>query len=74
MNDSVVTFVDPDSNGNYVKNCRRLDRFGRCLSRGDSVFRLVAPPGPHDGFRTWYAVTYELKNTTLDATYDTGHN
>jgi hypothetical protein len=70
VNDSVVTFVDPDSSGNYVKDCRRIDRFGRCLSRGDSAFRLVSPPGPHDGFRTWYAITYELKNATLDATYE----
>jgi hypothetical protein len=52
VNDSVVTFVDPDSNGNYVKVCRRVDEFDRCLSRGDSVFKLVAPPGPHDGFQT----------------------
>ena len=70
VHDSIVTFIDPDSNGNFVKVCRRVDRFDRCLSRGDSVFKLVAPPGPHDGFQTWYAVTYELKNSSLDATYD----
>jgi len=70
VHDSVVTFVDPDSNGNYVKVCRRVDRFDRCLSRGDSLFKLVAPPGPHDGFQTWYAITYELKNSSLDGTYD----
>jgi hypothetical protein len=70
VNDSVVTFVDPDSSGNWVKGCRRVDHLGRCLTRGDSVFRLVAPPGPHDGFQTWYSITYEKKNTSLDATYD----
>jgi len=70
MHDSVVTFIDPDSNANYVKVCRREDQFGRCQSRGDSVFKLLIPPGPHDGFRTWYAITYELKNSTADATYE----
>jgi len=29
-NDSVITFVDPDSTGNYVKVCRVRDQFGRC--------------------------------------------
>jgi hypothetical protein len=71
--DSVVTFVDPDSSGNYMKVCRRRnppgDPRGVCQSPGDSVMMLVPPPGPHDGFRTWYAVTYELKNRTLDANY-----
>jgi hypothetical protein len=65
VNDSIVTFVDPDSNGQFRKVCRRpgtLD--GRCLSPGDSIFILVAPPGPHDGFLTWYSVTIERKNTT----------
>ncbi len=61
--DFVVTFVDPDSTGSYQKVCRRVDHLDRCLSIGDSVFRLVAPPGPHDGFKTWYAVTYEAKNS-----------
>lgn len=60
--DSIITFVDPDSCGNYQKVCRRVDHLDRCLSPGDSVFRLVAPPGPHDGFLTWYAVTYEARN------------
>jgi hypothetical protein len=68
--DSVVTFIDPDSSGNYEKVCRRVDEFGRCISRGDSVFKLVVPPGPHDGFRTWYTVVYEMRNTTADATYE----
>jgi hypothetical protein len=66
MGDSVVTFVDPDSTGAYYKVCRKTeppnDPRGRCLTPGDSVYKLIAPPGPHDGFRTWYAVTYEAKN------------
>jgi hypothetical protein len=60
--DSVATFVDPDSSGSYQKVCRRLNAAGQCLSKGDSVWALVAPPGPHDGFRTWYTVTYEARN------------
>ena len=71
--DSIVTFVDPDSSGSFVKVCRRRlppdDPRGACQSPGDSVMMLVPPPGPHDGFRTWYAITYELKNRTLDANY-----
>ena len=62
--DSLATFVDPDSTGRFEKVCRRLDQYGRCISVGDSVLRLVAPPGPHDGFLTWYSITYEKKNTT----------
>lgn len=58
----IVTFVDPDSSGNIVKRCRLVDEFGRCISRGDSIFVFLAPPGPHNGFRTWYTVTYEAKN------------
>jgi hypothetical protein len=73
VNDSVVTMIDPDSSGNYVRVCRNRippnDPNGACASPGDSVLILVAPPGPHDGFRTWYAITYELKNQTLDANY-----
>ena len=64
VNDSIITFVDPDSNGQFQKVCRRVDNSKRCLTPGDSVFKLVAPPGPHDGFLTWYSVTYEKKNTT----------
>jgi hypothetical protein len=65
VNDSILTFVDPDSNGRYVKVCRRPGTgVGRCESQGDSIFILVAPPGPHDGFLTWYSVTIERKNTT----------
>ena len=67
--DSVLTFVDPDSSGALVKVCRRVDHLGRCLSKGDSVWALVAPPGPHDGFRTWYTVTYEAQNT-FDNNYE----
>jgi hypothetical protein len=62
--DSLATFVDADSTGRFEKVCRRVDRFGRCLSVGDSVIRLIAPPGPHDGFLTWYSITYEKRNTT----------
>ncbi len=57
-----VTFMDPDSSGNFVKRCRTVDEFGRCTSKGDSIFVLVGPPGPHDGFRVWYTVTYEKRN------------
>ena len=65
VNDSMLTFVDPDSNGRYVKVCRRPgDGTGRCESPGDSIFILVAPPGPHDGFLTWYSITIERRNTT----------
>jgi len=64
MYDSVATFVDPDSTGSYQKVCRKVNAAGQCISRGDSVWALVAPPGPHDGFRTWYAVTYEAKNVS----------
>lgn len=69
VHDSVLTFVDPDSCGALTKVCRRVDYLGRCLSKGDSVWALVAPPGPHDGFRTWYTVTYEAQNT-IDNTYE----
>lgn len=61
--DSVLTFVDADSSGAFVKVCRRVDEFDRCLSVGDSVWRQIQPPGPHDGFRYWYAVVYEAANS-----------
>ena len=65
LNDSIATFVDADSNGQYVKICRRPGDFStRCFSPGDSVFKLQKPPGPHDGFLTWYSVTIEKRNTT----------
>lgn len=65
VHDSIVTFVDPDSNGQFVKVCRRPGTLvGRCQSPGDSVFVLSPPPGPHDGFLTWYSVTIERRNTT----------
>ena len=63
VHDSIVTFVDPDSNGQYQKVCRHAVN-GVCVPRGDSILVLVAPPGPHDGFLTWYSVTIERKNTT----------
>ena len=65
VHDSVVTYVDPDSAGRYIKVCRDPGvPTGRCNSPGDSIFILVAPPGPHDGFLTWYSVTIERRNTT----------
>jgi len=62
LDQRIATFADPDSSGNYVKRCRKVDEFGRCTSRGDSIFVLVGPPGPHDGFRLWYSITYERRN------------
>ena len=71
--DSIVTFIDPDSSGAFARVCARRDPQddpnGRCLSPGDSVLVKRPPPGPHDGFRTWYAITYEAKNNSLDGTY-----
>ncbi len=67
VHDSVVTFVDPDSSGNWVKGC--APTAGGSPTHCDSVFKLVAPPGPHDGFRTYYAITYEGINGT-DANYE----
>jgi len=64
----IATFIDPDSSGRFIKVCRlrqpQSDPNGVCLSLGDSVMILVPPPGPHDGFRTWYSITYEARNTT----------
>ncbi len=57
----LATFVDPDSDGTFFKRCRR-DSLGKCYSPGDSIIVLIPPPGPHDGFRTWYAITYEARN------------
>jgi hypothetical protein len=62
VHDSLVTFIDADSAGNFQKVCRVLDRFGRCLSIGDSLLKLVPPPGPHNGRRIWYSITYEARN------------
>jgi hypothetical protein len=59
----IATFVDPDSSGTFFKRCRR-DTSGRCYSPGDSIIVLIPPPGPHDGFRTWYSITYEARNIT----------
>ena len=57
----IATFMEPDSNGTFFKRCRR-DSLGQCYSPGDSIIVLIPPPGPHDGFRTWYAITYEARN------------
>jgi len=57
----IATFVDPDSSGSFFKRCRR-DSLGLCYSPGDSIIVLIPPPGPHDGFRTWYTITYEGRN------------
>ena len=64
VHDSIVTFVDADSNGNFIKVCRRPGEIGRCFTPGDSIIKLFAPPGPHDGFLTWYSITYEKRNTS----------
>ena len=63
LEDRIATFVDPESSGAFFKRCRR-DTSGRCYSPGDSVIVLVPPPGPHNGFRTWYSITYEQRNIT----------
>ena len=64
----IATFIDPDSSGRFIKVCRvrnpQSDPNGACVSLRDSVMLLVPPPGPHDGFRTWYSITYEARNTT----------
>ena len=64
----VATFIDPDSAGRFVKVCRLRnppnDPNGACVSLRDSIMLLVPPPGPHDGFRVWYSITYEALNTT----------
>jgi hypothetical protein len=73
VNDSIVTFVDPDSDGTYVHICRLRtppdDFNGRCDSPGDSIVVLRAPPGPHDGFRLYYSITYEAKNQSGGGAY-----
>ncbi len=61
-NDSIIQFVDPDSLGHFEKVCRLVDKFGRCISRGDSVWKLIAPAGPHDGYAVYYSITYEGRN------------
>jgi len=54
-----ITFVDPDSAGNLVKQFRCLvrDPTGRC-TRSDSIFVLKTPPPPPDGFPVYYAIVY----------------
>src|SRR5262245_36660554 len=66
----IATFIDPDSNGVFIKRCREVDHLGRCLTRGDSIIVLLAPPGPHDGFRTWYSITYEQRNFSNNSSND----
>ena len=69
MHDSIATFVDPDSDGHFVKICPLIDqRANRCLT--DSVFRLIVPPGPHDGFVTYYSITYEKFNSGAEGTFE----
>lgn len=69
VHDSVLTFVDPDSSGNLVKVCRDRSPDGACLSPRDSVWYVAPVPGPHDGFRLWYTVTYASLNT-IDNNYE----
>ncbi len=69
VHDSIATFLDPDSSGSLQKICPRIDpKTNRCTV--DSVFRIIIPPGPHDGFVTYYSVTYELYNSGLEGTYE----
>jgi len=69
VHDSIATFIDPDSSGSFQKVCPHIDpRTNRCTV--DSVFRIVIPPGPHDGFLTYYSVTYELFNSGAAGTYE----
>ena len=65
-----LQFVDPDSTGSLQKVCRRLDNLGRCISPGDSVFKLVPPPGPPEGFALYYSITYGSTDQTLRETAD----
>jgi hypothetical protein len=69
-NQDTLQFVDPDSAGNLVKVCRGIDDRGRCTTPGDSVFAIVPPPGPHDGFAIYYTITYGSVDQTLRETAD----
>ena len=69
-NQQVLQYVDPDSSGNLVKVCRIVDNLGRCVSLGDSVFAIIPPPGPHDGFSAYYTVTLGAIDQTLRETAD----
>jgi hypothetical protein len=69
-NQSVLQFVDPDSSGNLVKVCRIVDNLGRCVTVGDSVYAIVPPPGPHEGFSVYYTVTLGSIDQTLRETAD----
>jgi hypothetical protein len=56
-----LIFVDPDSAGNLVKRCRLIDPLnGKCIARSDSIFVLVPPPGPPNGFALYYTITYAV--------------
>ena len=59
----IATFIDPDSSGRFIKVKRPPNDPCRPFCY-DSVMVLVPPPGPHNGFRTWYSITYEARNTT----------
>jgi hypothetical protein len=69
VHDSVLTFVDPDSSGALVKVCPYASA-GECLAKRDTVWALMTVPGPHDGFRTWYTVTYESNNNIIDNSFE----
>lgn len=59
----IATFIDPDSAGRFERQLR--PRTEPCIPQCyDSVMVLLSPPGPHDGFRSWYSITYEARNTT----------
>ena len=46
----------------YLVSLCRIPGLNGITIRGDSIVILQAPPGPHDGFLTWYTVTYEERN------------
>jgi hypothetical protein len=59
----IATFIDPDSAGRFERQLR--PRTEPCIPQCyDSIMVLLSPPGPHDGFRSWYSITYEARNTT----------
>jgi hypothetical protein len=62
LSQRIATFIDPDSSGTFFKRCR-VDSIGKCFTPGDSIIALLSPAGPHDGFRTWYSITYEARNS-----------
>lgn len=63
--DTIVSFVDSDSAGNLVKICRPAvdpdtgeNLPQSCPTPGDSVFVLLPPPPPADGFPVYYSIMY----------------